>query len=228
MADSALAALSASSALTGTELFYADNGAADVKVTATQIKTFATSGLVGFSGNSNTTVALTADINVTNPNTGRFINLNSDIVTVSKFFTYGGTKRVSSQFDKTNATLADITSLSVNLAAATTYKFLAELFVDADTTGGLKVAIGGTATATAIVYNVSAIDNGSPGSLRLTSRQTALAGAASCSGQAGYLVRLEGTITVNVAGTLTVQFAQSSANGTSSVLVGSHLIVHQF
>jgi hypothetical protein len=40
MANSTLANLTASGALTGTELFYSDNGAADVKVTANQLKTF--------------------------------------------------------------------------------------------------------------------------------------------------------------------------------------------
>jgi hypothetical protein len=41
VADTQLSALSAASALTGTELFYSDSGSADVKVTATQIRTFA-------------------------------------------------------------------------------------------------------------------------------------------------------------------------------------------
>jgi hypothetical protein len=40
MANSTLAALTASGALTGTELFYSDNGSADVKVTANQLKAF--------------------------------------------------------------------------------------------------------------------------------------------------------------------------------------------
>jgi hypothetical protein len=40
MASSTLANLTASGALTGTELFYSDNGAQDVKVTANQLKTF--------------------------------------------------------------------------------------------------------------------------------------------------------------------------------------------
>lgn len=40
MANSTLANLTASGALTGTELFYSDNGAQDVKVTANQLKTF--------------------------------------------------------------------------------------------------------------------------------------------------------------------------------------------
>lgn len=40
MADARVVDLTASSALTGTELFYADDGSADVKVTATQLRTF--------------------------------------------------------------------------------------------------------------------------------------------------------------------------------------------
>src|SRR5215467_15110635 len=40
MANSTLANLTASGALTGTELFYSDNGSADVKVTANQLKAF--------------------------------------------------------------------------------------------------------------------------------------------------------------------------------------------
>ena len=40
MGSSTLAALTASGALTGTELFYSDNGSQDVKVSANQLKTF--------------------------------------------------------------------------------------------------------------------------------------------------------------------------------------------
>ncbi len=43
MADTKLSDLSASGALAGTELFYSDSGAADVKVTATQLKTWTSS-----------------------------------------------------------------------------------------------------------------------------------------------------------------------------------------
>lgn len=43
MTDSTLSNLTAASALAGTELFYADDGTADVKVTASQIKTFTSS-----------------------------------------------------------------------------------------------------------------------------------------------------------------------------------------
>lgn len=132
------------------------------------------------------------------------------------------TTRVATQFDATtNVTLANVTGLSVTVLAATAYAFRAVLFINADTTGGQKIAVGGTATATSVIYNVQSTDNGSPGSLRLTSRQTALAGAAAQAGQAAYLTTIDGEIVVNAGGTLTVQFAQSVSSSTSSVLVGS-------
>lgn len=135
------------------------------------------------------------------------------------------TYNVTTQFDKTNTTLADVTGLSTSVIAGRTYNFVATLYVDADATGGYKFAIGGSATATSIVYNINALNNGS-GAYTITSRQTALAGAAGAATGTGLFVQITGTITVNAAGTLTVQFAQNAANGTSSVLVGSSFYVN--
>jgi len=139
---------------------------------------------------------------------------------VGKFET-SETFNVTTQFDKAaNTTLGDVTGLSTSVQASRTYHFRAVLFVDADATGGYKVAIGGTATATAIVYNIKALNNGSS-AYTITSRQTALAGSAGAATGTSLFIEIEGTITVNAAGTLTVQFAQNASNGTSSVLVGS-------
>lgn len=57
----------------------------------------------------------------------------------------------------------------------------------------------------------------------ITSRQTALGGVGvGQTGTVAGICKIKGTITVNAAGTLTVQFAQNVANGVaSSVLVGS-------
>lgn len=137
-----------------------------------------------------------------------------------------GIKRVSAQFDKTNTTLANVTGLSVNVVAGKSYKFEAVLFVDADVTGGSKYAIGGTATATAIIYQVNLLDNGA-NAYTITSRQTALAGSAGQAGTTAGLAKIEGVITVNASGTLTVQFAQNAASGTSSVLIGSTFKVNE-
>jgi len=60
MANSTLANLTASGALTGPELFYSDNGSADVKVTANQLKTFIVgAGSVSVASGKTLTVANT-------------------------------------------------------------------------------------------------------------------------------------------------------------------------
>lgn len=137
-----------------------------------------------------------------------------------------GIKRASAQFDKTNTTLADVTGLSVNVVAGKSYKFSALLFVNANVTGGSKYAVGGTATATAIIYEITLIDDAA-NAFSITSRQTALAGSAGQAGTTAGLAKIEGVITVNAGGTLTVQFAQNAASGTSSVLVGSTFTVNE-
>ena len=133
----------------------------------------------------------------------------------------GGRKRVGTQFDKTtNTTLGDVTNLSVTVGAGDTYKFKAHLFVNADATGGSKYAIGGTATATNIIYSIRLLDEGTD-AYTIVSRQTALGGNAGQAGTTAGNCIIEGSIVVNAGGTLTVQFAQNASNGTSSVLVGS-------
>jgi len=132
--------------------------------------------------------------------------------------------RVSTQFDATSTTtLADITGLTANVAAGKIYRFEAKLYTTSNVAGGVKVAIAGTATATAIVYEGLTTDAG----LITQSRGTALGTAvgAVTAVTAGYIT-ISGTITVNATGTLTVQFAQNASNGTaSSVLVGSTFVI---
>lgn len=143
------------------------------------------------------------------------------------FLGSAGFVRVTTQFDKTADTaLANITGLSVNVAASGTYQFRAVLFVTSDAVGGQKYAMAGTATATAIIYEVQTISN-SANTIVISSKQTALGGSVGQAGSTDDFTTIEGLITVNAAGTLTVQFAQNAASGTSSVLVGSHMLVHK-
>lgn len=136
--------------------------------------------------------------------------------------------RVSTQFDKANTTLANITGLSVAVATGLSYSFSAVLHThDAGATGGFKFAMGGTATATAIICEVTLqpVDDLGVG---VAERLTALGSAKAWSGGAtDVFATMRGLITVNAAGTLTVQFAQETASGTSSVLVGSTFTVEQ-
>ena len=57
-------------------------------------------------------------------------------ITSGGYYKWLGQTRVSTQFDKTNTTLANITGLSVNVQAGKTYYFEARLFFDADVVGG--------------------------------------------------------------------------------------------
>lgn len=133
--------------------------------------------------------------------------------------------RVSTQFDKTDITLANVTGLTANIVSGCAYAFRAVLFVDASAVGGSRYSISGTGTASAIIYHVMLVDD-TLNTCTITKRETAL--GANNATQAGTTVGkciIEGVLTANGTGALTVQFAQSVSNGTSSVLVGSTFTV---
>jgi len=125
---------------------------------------------------------------------------------------------VSSNFSKTSdTTLANITGLTFTTASGGKYRFHANLFLSCGASGGAKVAISGTNTATKIQYLIS---------LRTATAfvgevNTALGGDYGTTA-AHVLGEIVGYIDVNEGGTLTVQFAQNASNGTASiVLAGS-------
>lgn len=131
----------------------------------------------------------------------------------------------SSQFDVTGTVaLANVTGLSVGLSSQQTYGFEATVYTTSSSASGVKFAISGTATATSIIYEAIVTDGTSISAhTRASSLGTAVGGINTVT--AAY-ARISGTIVVNAAGTLTVQFAQNSSTvGTSSVLVGSRLSV---
>jgi hypothetical protein len=142
------------------------------------------------------------------------------------YLLFGGQARVSAQFDKASNALANIPGLSVNVAAGQSYDFEAVLFTTSDVSGGVKVAVGGTATATAIVYEAVTLD---AAAVKAQTRAAVLGGAVGgITAVVAAQIKIRGTITVNAAGTLTVQFAQNATFATpSSVLVGSLLTVNQ-
>lgn len=131
------------------------------------------------------------------------------------------TTRVSTQYDNATTTLGNITGLATTVKAGLTYEFEAILYTTSNIAGGVKFAIAGTATATAIIYEAIAIDSAAL-TEPVQTRATALATAViSTTAVTVAYVRITGTITVNAAGTLTVQAAANAAVGTTSVLVGS-------
>lgn len=128
---------------------------------------------------------------------------------------------VGGQFDTTTTDLQDVTGLSRNVEAGTTYRFRASLDVAPDATGGHQYAIGGTATASHVYYWIKSQAEG--GTELLAAREAALGdfSGESSSGATSAQTTIEGTLVVGAAGSLTVQFAQNTAAGTSSVLAGS-------
>jgi len=135
----------------------------------------------------------------------------------------GLSARVSTQFDKTSdTTLANVTGLTRNVEAGRTYAFTATLYTTSNVAGGVKAAIGGTATATSIIYQAEVLD-GSTLATMGTARATSLATTVGdVTAVTAARITITGTIAVEKAGTLTVQFAQNASNGSaSSVLVNS-------
>ena len=135
------------------------------------------------------------------------------------------TVKVGTQFDKSSdTTLANVTNLTVNVVAAGVYQFTAVLLTTCAAGGGSKVSISGTATHTSIAYNGWVTTAANAGVTALSAAKDGVVAAATA---ANVTTEIMGTCTVNAAGTLTVQFAQNAASGTSSVLVGSYLQVER-
>jgi len=170
---------------------------------------FGSNGDAGFSRIANSTVS------ITNGSGGK------------GYLQQGGDSRVAADFSKTSdTTLANVTGLSVTVGAGRTYTFEAILYTTSNVAGGVKFAIGGTATATSIVTEAIAFDAANttePVQTRAAALGTALISTTALT--VAY-VRITGTITVSAGGTLTVQFAQNASNGTAStVLRGSTFMV---
>lgn len=144
--------------------------------------------------------------------------------TISGFVQTGGDSRVTVQFDKTsNTTFSDIPGLTSTVSAGLTYGFKVGLFYTANAASGVKMTMGGTATATAIVFQ--GFITTSSGFSTVTKGTALGANIGSTTSTADYMW-MEGTITVNAGGTLTAQFAQNVSGGTaSSILVGSSMKV---
>lgn len=222
---------------------YGNNNSDGIKLTATGTKIRIYGNYLHANGGFGINLAVSSDTDNTINNNNFFANgsgpisdsgLRTTIATNSALAGNQGvvdtnpiTTRVTTQFDKTtNTTLADVTGLSANLLglnsskAGKIYAFEALLYVDADVVGGSKFAIGGTATATSIKYQIMFLDN-STNTYTINSRQTVLAGSAGQAGTTAGLCIIKGIIVTNATGTLTVQFAQNASNATSSILVNS-------
>lgn len=137
-------------------------------------------------------------------------------------------KYLATLHEKVNsAVLTAIPDLEFDLVAEGVYTFEAVLHVSAGGSGGHQYRVAGTdgLTAAAINYYVQAQSSTSAPTIgtRITDLGSTAAGVTSAT--SGICI-IRGTIVVNAAGTLVLQFAQNASNGTpSQILVGSFLEV---
>jgi hypothetical protein len=134
------------------------------------------------------------------------------------YLNFVGDKRATGTFDVNASTvLINHTQLSVNVSAGRTYRFRAVLPSTSNASGGIKFAIGGTATATAITYEgltysgAAVVAQGRGAALG-----TEVGGVTAVTAALGII---EGLITVNAAGTLLVQFAQNASHASNTVIL---------
>ena len=132
----------------------------------------------------------------------------------------GLTVRNTAQFDVTSSTtLAEVLGLSVKVEAGRVYEFVAVLRTASDSAGGVKAAIGGTATAASVAYDGLTINAGAI----TQGRSTALGGpVGGVTAVTAALMLVWGVIDVATDGTLRVEFGQNASSAVaSSVLVNS-------
>lgn len=130
---------------------------------------------------------------------------------------------VASDQAKSSTTLGGITGLSASLTAGLKYGFRATLFWTADAAGGHKWAIntGGSLTATAIRYHIMAFSDAALAPV-VSAVHAALNGTSGQTGAVAGKTIIEGTITVNAAGSLGPRFAKNAGSGgDTTVLSGS-------
>jgi hypothetical protein len=130
----------------------------------------------------------------------------------------GLSARNSSSFAKTSdTTLANITGLTRNVEAGRTYYFETELSITSVSTGGVKFAISGTATATSINYE-GVLRDGT--TISAATRATALdTTVCAVTAVTAATCRIRGVVVVANAGTLTVRFAQNASDGSASTVL---------
>ena len=121
----------------------------------------------------------------------------------------------TADFSKTSdTTLANVTGLSVTVAAGGIYRFRAVLMLSCGASGGGKAAINGSCTATDIRYMSWA----STATTWAVGSATSLGGVAVGTTSAMVLHITDGYINVANGGTLAVQWAQNASNGTASTV----------
>jgi hypothetical protein len=195
--------------------YIVNNGASAVKVYAAIGKSDTINGVAGATGVSQP--AGTRGIYISSKGGAWFQILGSNAANI-------GIPNVTistAQADATSTTLANITGLTQTVVPGT-YSFFIDLTGTCGGTGGWKLAFNYTGTvlsaikATGYAYTASAV---ATTTTTTTTTQTSII-AANTAYTCGIIT---GTMTVTTGGTIDLQFAENSANSTSSIYVGSSM-----
>lgn len=118
-------------------------------------------------------------------------------------------KKASDENVNNSTTLQNDDELTLTLAAGT-YVIDAILFMNLAGNSGVKIGLNGTCTVSSMKVRCAIYD---ASGIREDGRITALGGSVShgASGSGDHYCEVKGTITVSVAGTLVLQFAQQTA-----------------
>lgn len=130
----------------------------------------------------------------------------------------------TTQLIKNNDVLANIPDLSAILVSGDTYLFNAILYATADDNGGVQYSIDGTVIPNYLIWEtkIFSTDASGVGSFTL---QTNLGDSAGAALPSDFCTEINGTIKVNVGGTLNIRFAQQNPSNTSTSLIGSSFTV---
>jgi len=202
--------------LTGTEAVPAQQGGNEVLTTSQAIANLAFTG-TGLAGLPAAAALTGADL-FYGVQSGSDVKVTGTQITTLLATGGPGLSRTGNDFPKTNNTLANITGLSINVLASTSYMFRAELAI-ASGAGGVQAAISGTCTVNNIVYDGWVVDSAANGT-KGNAQASALNGVVASVIPTGAAVHITivGLIEVQNAGTLTVQFAQNTTNAAASTV----------
>jgi hypothetical protein len=134
--------------------------------------------------------------------------------------------RCTTTLTKTSDTAFAVpTGMSITLAAGQAYMIECECFVTYTTSaGGWKFILGGTATVTSLVADISEVSQNNaatltPFSSRVVALSSAVGHTVSTASATGGIIRITGLIVVNAGGTLNVQFAQNVSSASASACI---------
>lgn len=115
-----------------------------------------------------------------------------------------------------STTLQDVTGISLSLKAGVTYSFELQVAATYNSSGGLRLAFGGTATMTSIRGGGNNTSLSNFTLAQFTTMTAVFLNSASIGSASDTFIK--GSFVVNTAGTITLQMAQSASNGAATTV----------